>query len=337
MSAGSSELGADVARDRLARRQPDRLAALQVARGERVVGLVVHVAGDLRRQVDQARGQAAVHPLRPLRRRLAGQVEEQRPVDGALGRHGAEAHQVGEHREPAHRRVDRGSGGGSGCGRSGRRRRRTRTGCTARRRARSSAGPRSRARSSSSAPIRPRQVVVEQDPLVVPHRRPPRLVEDVRLGDAVLAQAVDDEVVRAQERDVELVDEQVHVVARVADQREPLLVARHVVAARAEQQLGRVVALVEVRAADGAAAVDALEVQARRAEVPQPVLLGVRAQRRAVGGDVVRDELADERPAGRDGRVVAARLLGLARRRRRRRPRRSCAAAPRRPRTAAGR
>ena len=81
---------------------------------------------------------------------------------------------------------------------------------------------------------------------------------------------------------------------------------------RPEQQLGRVVALVEVRAADRAAAVEALEVEARRAEVAQPVLLGVRAQRRAVGGDVVRDELAEERPAGRDGRVVAARRLGLA-------------------------
>ena len=79
-------LGADEARDRLARGQADRLAALEVARGERVVGLVVDVAGDLRRQVDQARGQAAVHPLRPLRGRLAGQVEQQRPVDGALGR-----------------------------------------------------------------------------------------------------------------------------------------------------------------------------------------------------------------------------------------------------------
>ena len=111
---------------------------------------------------------------------------------------------------------------------------------------------------------------------------------------------------------MQLVDEQVDVVARVADQREALLVARHVVAARPEQQLRRVVALVEVGAADGPAAVEALEVQARRAEVAQPVLLGVRAQRRAVGGDVVRDELADERPAGRDGRVVRVLdLLGL--------------------------
>ena len=105
-----------------------------------------------------------------------------------------------------------------------------------------------------------------------------------------------------------------------------------------EQQLRRIVALVEVRAPDGAAAVEALEVQARRAEVAQRVLLGVRAERRAVGGDVVGDELADERPAGRDGRVVVARRssasLAVARAAGRRR---SCAAAPRRPRTAAGR
>ena len=64
----------------------------------------------------------------------------------------------------------------------------------------------------------------------MPHRRAPGLLEDVGLGDAVLAQAVDDEVVGAQEGDVQLVDEQVDVVARVADQGEALLVARHVVA-----------------------------------------------------------------------------------------------------------
>ena len=66
-----------------------------------------------------------------------------------------------------------------------------------------------------------RQEVAQQDPLVVPHRRAPRLLEDLGLGDAVLAQPVDDRVVRVQEDDVELVDEEVHVVARVADQREP--------------------------------------------------------------------------------------------------------------------
>ena len=109
---------------------------------------------------------------------------------------------------------------------------------------------------------------------------------------------------------MELVDEQVHVVARVADQREALRVARDVVAAAAEQELRRIVALVEVGAPDRAAAVQALEVEPRRAEVPQRALLRVRAKRRAVGGDVVGDELAEERPAGRDGRVVGALGLG---------------------------
>ena len=111
---------------------------------------------------------------------------------------------------------------------------------------------------------------------------------------------------------MELVDEEVHVIARVADQGEAFLVSRHVVSARPDQELGGIVALVQVRAADRAAAVEALEVEARRAEVPEPVLLGVRAEGRAVGRDVVRDELADERPTRRHGRVVAAGLPGLA-------------------------
>ena len=100
----------------------------------------------------------------------------------------------------------------------------------------------------------------------------------------------------------------------------PSWIARDVVAAGSEQELRRIVALVEVGAPDGAAAVEALEVQPRRAEVPQRALLGVRAKRRAVGRDVVGDELADERPAGRDGRVVCRPLPRRRSRRTRLRP-----------------
>ena len=78
--------------------QPDRLAALRVAHGERVVGVVVDLAGDRRRQVDQARGSRPSIALGALRRRPARHVEQQRPVDRALGRR-AEADQVGEHRD----------------------------------------------------------------------------------------------------------------------------------------------------------------------------------------------------------------------------------------------
>jgi hypothetical protein len=64
--------------------------------------------------------------------------------------------------------------------------------------------------------------------LVVPGRGPSRVLEDLVLGGAVLAQAVDEPVVQAQERELDLIHEQVHVVTRVADQRDALLVARQV-------------------------------------------------------------------------------------------------------------
>jgi hypothetical protein len=68
----------------------------------------------------------------------------------------------------------------------------------------------------------------------VPGERKPRLVEDRLVGLAVGAQSIDQQVVGAQEGDLELVHEQMGVVARVADQPHALGIAGHVDAARAE-------------------------------------------------------------------------------------------------------
>ena len=61
------------------------------------------------------------------------------------------------------------------------------------------------------------QEVVEDKPLVVPAGRATRLVEERGFRRAVGAQPVDQPVVQLQHRDVELVDEPMDVVARVAD------------------------------------------------------------------------------------------------------------------------
>src|SRR5215210_1154334 len=83
----------------------------------------------------------------------------------------------------------------------------------------------------------------------------------------------------------------------------PLLVAGHVMAAGREQQLRGIGVVVEVRRADGAGAVDALQIRPRRAEVADPVGVGAVAERRAIGGDVMGDELPEEGPARLDRRV----------------------------------
>jgi len=151
-----------------------------------------------------------------------------------------------------------------------------------------------------------REEVEQREPLVVPRQRPPRLFEEVRLGDPVFAQPVDQPVVRLDHRDLHLRDQQVHVLPRVADQRHPFLVARQVARRGAQQQLGRVVPLVEVWVADRPLAVQGLQVQPRAADVAHHRLVVVVRHWRAVGRDVVSDVLAEDRPPGRDGPSLRA-------------------------------
>src|SRR5690348_12053045 len=109
-----------------------------------------------------------------------------------------------------------------------------------------------------------------------------------------------------QQRDVQAQREQVHVVARVADQRHALPVARHVAAVRAEQELRRVGDVEQERRADRAVRVEHLQVELGCTGVAQRQRVDPAGRdRRAVGGDVVRDQLAEERPAGGLGGVVA--------------------------------
>ena len=78
----------------------------------------------------------------------------------------------------------------------------------------------------------PLDEVEEDDPLVVPGGDPPRLLEERRAGQrrrVGRASMVDDLVVELQEREVRLRDQQVLVVALVADHRRPLVAARQVV------------------------------------------------------------------------------------------------------------
>ena len=93
-------------------------------------------------------------------------------------------------------------------------------------------------------------------------------------------------------------------------QRGALRVARDV--AVAGEQLRRVARVVEEGRADRPGAVEALEVGPRRAEVGDRRRVGVRPDGRAVGGDVVGDELPEERPAGRGDAVVAGRVAAVA-------------------------
>jgi hypothetical protein len=80
------------------------------------------------------------------------------------------------------------------------------------------------------------------------------------------------------------------------------------VAALAEQELRRLVLLVQVVRPHRSCAVDALQIRSRRAEVLDLTGIGAMPDRGAVGRDVVSDELAEERPAR--GNVGVGGLVG---------------------------
>ena len=167
-------------------------------------------------------------------RRMAVDVDLQRPVDRVLGRDRAEAHQIREQRTRAEVLVDlvavadlgvavavggvgelerdvrvaRRCGTAAGRGRAARRSAPRRSG-----RAGTRAGSRAgSARSPRGAPRR---------------RRRPRPTPSSRRRST-------SRLCRCDERDRHLTGEQLHVVARIADQRDALMVARDVAAAAAE-------------------------------------------------------------------------------------------------------
>ena len=146
-----------------------------------------------------------------------------------------------------------------------------------------------------------------------------RLFEELVLVHLPLAdQVVDHGVVKADEEQVKLREDDVLVVAGVPDEGSSLLVAGQVLGGRGgvdgavrDEQLPawRVgpLPVVQERLVHGTGAVDAVEVQARGAEVDERVrVVGLVELRHRVERDVVVDELAEVRESGGSGRVVGA-------------------------------
>src|SRR5918996_6177771 len=72
------------------------MTTLEIAAGERLVGLLPGLSRKRGRQLDQRGRQPPVDPLGALGRPLARDVEEERPVDAAGGRDGGETEEIGE-------------------------------------------------------------------------------------------------------------------------------------------------------------------------------------------------------------------------------------------------
>ena len=175
------------------------------------------------------------------------------------------------------------------------------------------------------------QELVDHHPLVVPADDPLRLGEGLLqrvCGTEVGLDVGHDGVVEPQERQLDLADHEVLVVAGVGDERDVLAVARQVVTRLAvagpRRRSGDLLdehrrptpvdaLVVEVRADAGSTAVDAVEVERRDAEVADRLgVLPAGEARCRVERHVVVEELAEEREPGRVGRVVRV-VLALGR------------------------
>src|SRR5262245_47465401 len=92
--------------------------------------------------------------------------------------------------------------------------------------------------------------------------------------------------------------EDVRIVPRVTDDCRSLSVSLDVIRITGQQELRGVIAPEQKRLADRTISVQALEVQLRGPCVGQGRRVYVMADRRPIGGDVVGNELAEERPPG---------------------------------------
>src|ERR1700730_18247638 len=123
-----------------------------------------------------------------------------------------------------------------------------------------------------------REKAMEDDPLVVPGEGPASIVEELCFRDTVRSQSIDEPVVRLDEDHLEPCHEGVHVVPRVADERDALLVARQIATIDAKKQLGKIRLIVKIGRADRAATVQRLEIGSRRAYVAQDLPIGRRSE-----------------------------------------------------------
>ena len=143
-----------------------------------------------------------------------------------------------------------------------------------------------------------REEVVDDGPLVVPARQPARGLEHPFLTHALRPCVIDELVVELDDRLMELDDDQVLVVARVADDGPAIAVTGHVhdtVDVRRQKQLVPVGRIVKGRIIHRPASVDGVEVIARRPEVDFGIRIRLLLiERCGVERDVVVDELPDE-------------------------------------------
>src|SRR6266567_881091 len=144
--------------------------------------------------------------------------------------------------------------------------------------------------------------------LVVPAHLALRLAEDIFLLHALVSQVVDNRIMKFQEGQVKLRNDEVNVISRITKKRPSLAIpgkVLHLISiVQAEQELVHVVDIVEVGTTRWPGSIQGFEVETRRAKVAQFIEASMVQQQTAVSRNIVRDELAQESKAYRDTRIV---------------------------------
>jgi hypothetical protein len=116
-------------------------------------------------------------------------------------------------------------------------------------------------------------------PLIVPSHKALCLLKHVCLLHALTSERVDDLVVKLEEGHVQLRDEEMHIIALIAKQRNALTVPGKIIRfayiVQTEKKFIGVVEVIKIRVACRTCSIEAFEIQARRAEVAEFVEAGM--------------------------------------------------------------
>src|SRR5580693_9297486 len=104
-------------------------------------------------------------------------------------------------------------------------------------------------------------------------------------------------VMSLEHRKMQLRDQHVRIVPRIANHRDAVCVPLHVSSVETNEELRGIVALVEEWMTGRSVAVQAFKVDLRAARVAQFRRIGVAAQNRSVGRNIVSHELTEDRPS----------------------------------------
>ena len=142
---------------------------------------------------------------------------------------------------------------------------------------------------------RERKELVDDDPLVVPAHQALCLSENLCARHSLSPQVVDDRIVKFEEGQVQLRNNEVDIVSRVANQGTPLPVPGDIgqlsLVIYANKQLVSVIEVIEIWAPCRSAAIERFKIEARRSKIAQFVQARMMQQETTIRGDVMRDKL----------------------------------------------